>query len=230
MTRFGIKLRSLARRVGLLALIQPMFRGRTYEEEFGNAMLGEVRPGDVVWDVGANVGLYTRKFIDKVGPSGKVVAFEPAPTCFEILRRECASGTLVNAALSDRAGAGFMEVFDQPQSGTHHLVSEPAPNSVPIKIIAGDEYPGPTPNVVKIDVEGFEDEVLAGMPRILADPRLRAIFLEVHFALLEQRGKAEAPIQIERKLRSLGFQLKWLRDRSHLQALRYRQENHGSAH
>lgn len=71
MTRLGIKLRSIARRVGLLALIQPMFRGRTYEEEFGNAMLGEVRPGDVVWDVGANVGLYTRKFIDKVGPSGR---------------------------------------------------------------------------------------------------------------------------------------------------------------
>jgi len=228
MTRFTIKLRSIARRFGLLALIRPLFRNRSYEEEFGNAMLGEVRTGDVVWDVGANVGFYTRKFIDKVGPSGNVVAFEPAPSCFEILRQACGSGTLVNAALSDHAGNGFMEVFDQPQSGTHHLVAQPAPNSVPIKIIAGDEYEGPAPNVMKIDVEGFEGEVLEGMPRILADSRLRAIFLEVHFALLEQRGKGDAPLHIEQKLRSLGFQIKWLSDRSHLQALRHNQETNGS--
>ena len=66
------------------------------------------------------------------------------------------------------------------------------------------------------------------MPRILADSRLRAIFLEVHFALLEQRGKGDAPLHIEQKLRSLGFQIKWLSDRSHLQALRHNQENDGS--
>jgi hypothetical protein len=82
---------------------------------------------------------------------------------------------------------------------------------------------------MKIDVEGFEDEVLEGMPRVLADPRLRAIFLEVHFKLLEQRGKAEAPIHIERMLQSLGFNTRWFKDRSHLQALRY-QEDNGRAH
>ena len=73
---------------------------------------------------------------------------------------------------------------------------------------------------MKIDVEGFEDEVLAGMSRTLADHQQRAIFPGIHFALLEQRGKPMAPMHIEHKLQALGFQTSWFRDRSHLKALR----------
>ena len=54
---------------------------------------------------------------------------------------------------------------------------------------------GPVPNVMKIDVEGFEDEVLAGMPRILADRHLRAIFLESSFRVAgaaRQGGSADS--------------------------------------
>ena len=215
-----IKARSILRRVGLLALVQRMRPGRLYEDEFGKALLNEVRPGDVVWDVGANVGFYTRRFLDRVGPTGSVVAFEPVPACYEILRRDCASAILVNTALSDHKGEGFIEAHIEPRNGTHHIVAQPTPTAVPIRLMAGDEYEGPRPNVMKIDVEGFEDEVLAGIQRILADRQLRAIFLEVHFALLEQRGKAMAPLLIERKLRTLGFLTSWFRDRSHLKALR----------
>src|SRR5208337_2172509 len=97
------------------------------------------------------------------------------------------------------------------RNGSHRLVSEPTDCSSPVRIIRGDEYDGPRPNVMKIDVEGFEEEVLTGMPRVLADPRLRAIFLEVHFALLEQRGKTTAPLRIERTLREYKFRTKWFR-------------------
>jgi FkbM family methyltransferase len=219
MNRIGIKARSVARRLGLLSFIQRARRKRPYEAEFGSALVGAVRPGDTVWDVGANVGFYTRQFLERVGPTGAVVAFEPEPACCAILRRDCSAATLVNAALGERASDGFIQFRGKARSGTR-LVAEPGAATVPIKIIAGEDYDGPRPNVLKIDVEGFEEEVLAGMSGILADRRLRAIFLEVHFAMLEQRGKAEAPIRIEQRLRAFGFRLKWFKDRSHLQALR----------
>ena len=53
---------------------------QTYEARFMRALNARVRPGDVVWDIGANVGMYTQQFAHAVGRSGRVIAFEPAPT------------------------------------------------------------------------------------------------------------------------------------------------------
>jgi hypothetical protein len=71
---------------------------------------------------------------------------------------------------------------------------------------------------VKIDVEGFEPEVIRGMPNVLRS--VRAAFVEVHFAILENRGMLQAPSDIVAELRSLGFTtIKWV-DASHIMALR----------
>ena len=48
-----LKIKSIARQIGLLPLIERMVPRGPYEAEFGKALLAEVRPGDVVWDVGA---------------------------------------------------------------------------------------------------------------------------------------------------------------------------------
>ena len=71
--------------------------------------------------------------------------FEPEPTCYGILRRDCASAIAVNIVPSDRASEGFMEAHPQANAGTHHIVEERAPNSTPIKLIASDDYEGPAP-------------------------------------------------------------------------------------
>jgi hypothetical protein len=86
----------------------------------------------------------------------------------------------------------------------------------------GDSYwatSGITPNLLKIDVEGFEEEVLAGMKSLLAAPELRAVFLEVHFAILESRGRSDAPLRIEKLLRDNGLIPNWV-DGSHIVAKR----------
>src|ERR1051325_8893506 len=70
--------RNLGRAIGLNRLLAS--RGRTaYEDRFQATMLRQVRSGDVVWDVGANQGIYSHKFSSLVGPSGKVIAIEPSP-------------------------------------------------------------------------------------------------------------------------------------------------------
>lgn len=75
------------------------------------------------------------------------------------------------------------------------------------------------PNAIKIDVEGFELEVLQGLGTHLAAPALRAIGVEVHFGILQERGMADAPQRIEQLLARNGFRVQWP-DNSHLLALR----------
>src|SRR5581483_11355219 len=68
-----------ARVLGVTRLLSQVVKKQDYERQFRKQMIDIVRPGDVVWDVGANVGYYSRMFSDLVGPTGHVVAWEPSP-------------------------------------------------------------------------------------------------------------------------------------------------------
>jgi hypothetical protein len=78
-----IRLRSALRSVGILRLIQtsPLYSriSQGYESRFDAAMMAGLEPGMRVFDIGANVGYYTQKFAEAVGPTGEVHAFEPVP-------------------------------------------------------------------------------------------------------------------------------------------------------
>lgn len=77
----------------------------------------------------------------------------------------------------------------------------------------------PAPTVMKIDVEGFELDVLIGLAKSLTEPSLRFVGVEVHFALLAARGLRRAPREIEVHLRERGFWTRWT-DASHIIAER----------
>lgn len=229
MTRFSIRLRTLARRIGITSLSGPLcsLRQNGYEERFQNALFGCVVPGDVVWDVGANVGYYTATLAQLVGPQGSVVAFEPAPACVRALQERFTARpnvTVESLAFGARNGESLLETAVDPL-GTTHRLSEPSSNcrdAVRVTVVTADSYRTSTtvtPNVVKLDVEGAEYDVLSGMALLLKDRRLRAVFCEVHFGLLQQRGEPFAPIAIERLLREADFRVRWI-DSSHLGATR----------
>ncbi len=230
MNPWKIKLRSLARRIGVIGVIH-LLRSRlwpadAYERRVHQALAGAVRPGDVVWDVGANVGVYTELFCAWVGKDGSVVAFEPfAESCAHIRERlpDCAWLRVENVALGEADAVGRLVISSD--SVENHLATDSsadAARSVAVSICRGDTICarlGQTPNLVKVDVEGFEEEVLAGMAETLASPDLRSLLVEVHFSKLEQRGRAMAPVRIEKLLRSRGFKTSWV-DASHLFATR----------
>src|SRR5207253_6545315 len=100
-----------------------------------------VREGDVVLDIGANIGYYTLVFAELVGDSGRVFAFEPEPANFALLSENTglngrANVTLVNAAVAD-AGGRLPLYLAGENKGDHRLFDSPGESrdSVAVEVV-----------------------------------------------------------------------------------------------
>ena len=227
----AIRLRRVGQKLGILRPFVRAYRRLTnsaYEQEFDRSLIAYIRDGDVVWDVGANVGFFTGKFSQSAGTSGKVIAFEPAPDTFLTLKSEAAAWpnvTVENIALADFQGESSFRASDTVNDPTNGLRASDDGSSATVKVAVttGDQYcqdhAERIPTVIKIDVEGFELEVLRGLDHTLRQPRLKAIFMEVHFQVLAMRGMTNAPLQIADILGNHHFKLAWT-DPSHFVATR----------
>lgn len=225
---FAIRFRRLTRKLGINRFLGGLISGRHYEDRFGSAFQAAIRPGDTVWDIGANVGLYTTIFAEATGPSGRVVAFEPTVACFQELQKKFAGNpqvVLKNIAMGDSDGALSMAVENDALAATHRIVNGTGggDNLVSVEVRSAGSLtaaePALFPQIVKIDVEGHEGAVLDGFATLLPDPRLHCIGIEVHFGLLDERGENHRPQQMEQMLAQHGFQVRWT-DASHLLATR----------
>lgn len=224
-----VRLRTFSRKLGLNRFLSRIIGSSHYEDRFGPALKSHIHPGDMVWDIGANVGLYTVEFLDSAGTSGHVVAFEPTSACFSQLTKRFAESpqvTLKNMAIGDADGKVSMAIEADALAATHRIVVGESPKSagyvsVDVRSAASIvmEDPALFPNVVKIDVEGHEGAVFLGMEQLLSDVRLRCIGMEVHFGLLEERGESACPRHMEKMLVRHGYSVRWT-DPSHLIALR----------
>jgi FkbM family methyltransferase len=144
-----------------------------------------VRPGDVVWDVGANVGLFTFAAAGLSGDAGLVVAVEPDPFLVGLLRRSArqrpagqARVEVVPAVVSDALGlrhlciarrgrnSNYVEGAGRSQAGGER--ERQWTPSVTLDSLLGVFAP---PTLLKVDVEGHELPVLAGGRRLLAEYR-----------------------------------------------------------
>jgi FkbM family methyltransferase len=218
--------RSVARRAGLTRVLARARPATAYEGRFQSAMFGALRPGDCVWDVGANVGHYSTRFAECVGPSGHVLSFEPSPLNFaRLLARveALANVTALPLALGERTGSAALQQGADPLGATSRITAGAPKGSVPVSVASGSDLVkggrARKPNVIKIDTEGHELEVLLGLGELLFDPELRVLCVEVHFALLAERGFAQAPRRIEKTLVDARFAVSWP-DASHLVAER----------
>ncbi len=220
--------RNRLRQNALVRKVYSSIAGRgDYEERFSRELLAAIQAGDTVWDVGANVGFYAAQFADR--GAAQVICFEPAPAALAALQSRFVNGTGANSRVrivpvalgSKRATAAFAADGASPNN---QIVTSPANGStVEIQVYSGDEaqveFALPSPNVIKIDVEGFELEVIQGLSGVLSLQTLRSVFIEVHFNLLHGRGLDDAPAAILRILRQQGFRVHWL-DPSHIGAHR----------
>ena len=190
-----------------------------------------LQPGEIVWDIGANAGFYSSIASKLVGAEGQVFSFEPNPQNFQLLAENIALLMLPNCkplqlAIADYEGEAKMENADRlsPESSLILGGNPVSENAITVSVTSGDalvrKRESPTPDFIKVDVEGYELEVLRGMTTVLASPRCRKLFCEVHFALLAKRGLTDAVKEMRGLLRKSGFsQLRWV-SRSHLLALK----------
>ena len=130
-----------------------------------------VRPGHVVFDVGANVGFYTLLASELVGRSGRVVAFEPVERNLRFLRTHLALNrvrnvTVIAAALWDRPG---LAAFDTGPDTSQGRVTEKGAETVRTVTLDDLWRSGeiPAPDVVKMDIEGAELHALRGATQML---------------------------------------------------------------
>lgn len=149
--------------------------GVFFEEELESYLLRELKPGDTVIDVGANVGHVALPAAALVAPTGRVIAFEPNPELAALVLDSAVRQKLplvMNAvALGEEAGA-FTLHMDPAHSGgaTLRTVSDPMfSRSIPCPVQRGDEVmPALSGRVfLKVDVEGFERSTIRGLRKTL---------------------------------------------------------------
>lgn len=224
--RYVLQLRRVARAAGVPRMLGRL--AKDYEASFSKQLMLACRQGDVVWDVGANVGHYTISFSNWVGASGKVFAFEPDATNLPKLRSACAelpNTKILACGLSEKTERSRF-LGDGGDGTTSRVVrsGERIPEgAVEVELRAGDEViasgQADVPDLIKIDVEGHELAVLRGLQATLTNRKLRKVFVEVHFSVLDRGGRADDPKRIEDILTGSGFKLSWT-DASHILASR----------
>jgi FkbM family methyltransferase len=146
-----------------------------------------VAVGDTVYDIGANVGYVSLSLAKRVGPQGRVIAFEPVPRNVESFRESLKINRLDNiqllaVAASDSPGEAVIRIADS--LSTASLVwhrNDPSTTKLTIKTVSIDAMVEAgdfgSPKFVKIDVEGAEGSVLKGMCRTVAAAR-PVLFIE----------------------------------------------------
>src|SRR5436309_2324852 len=170
-----------------------------------------VRPGDVVADVGAHVGLYALALGRRVRPGGRVIAFEPDPDNFAALEGHVALNGLTDSVESCQAAVGCQDGFVAFAAGRGSesrvaLDTARSTDRLRVRAVRLDSHlRDDRLDVLKIDVEGYEQAVLQGAEGLLSDRqrRPRAIYIEVHpYAWTETGTTSDSLLEM---LRAYGY-------------------------
>ncbi|UQA62413.1 FkbM family methyltransferase [Polyangium aurulentum] len=199
-----------------------------YEYPIQELFARHLGPGDVFYDIGANAGFFTLLAARRVGPSGRVYAFEPVPDNLASVREQIEVNRLEHAEAVGAAvgrSAGRLALRYSPGASAmarlaHVGKAQPDETTLDVEVVCLDDFlkDHRAPTMMKIDVEGAEGEVLEGARSALEKgPKL---LIEVH-----GRACGEAVVGI---LRPLGYEFERVdgsrperpEDEPHLLALR----------
>ena len=145
--------------------------------------------GDIVFDCGAHHGLTALVFSELVGRAGRVVAFEPHPHNVDIIGKNVSLNRRTNISIERCAlGSGEGTIWLRNKSNAS-VAWRPRTRGIRVDLVSLDQYAAQTgvfPTLIKIDVEGFEAEVLKGARSVLR--RSPKLAIEVHAKALYRYG------------------------------------------
>jgi FkbM family methyltransferase len=161
-----------------------------YEEFETELIKKNVKSGDIVLDIGAHIGYYTLIFAKLVGENGKVYAFEPDPTNFNILRKNIENNNYKNVVLINKAAVNKTSklklYLNDSNQGDHRIYdSFDGRKFVEIEGIVLDEYftnRDRKINFIKMDIQGAEFGALQGMQNLLKNNE-HIIFISEYWPL-----------------------------------------------
>lgn len=182
----------------------------TYERRESRLLRALLRPGDCVYDIGANLGYFTCLCAAAVGPAGRVIACEPFPASLARLREQVARNgftqvRITAAALSDAAGSAPLYFAADAPDGEPSLVADAQQvNAVTVRTLTLDDLAAGErpPDLLKADVEGAEHAVLRGGRQTLATAG-PLLLLECEDHQLAQHGSSKDALQ--ELLRTCGY-------------------------
>jgi len=171
----------------------------------------EINTGDVVYDIGAHLGLYAIFLAKKVGKSGKVIAFEPDKKMIDNLEKSIGANNLSNVLLIKKALGDSDEVgnlYEGETIGNTSLVKtyEKTIGEQKVEIVSGDKFVFknnlPIPKFVKIDIEGYEYFALKGLTKTLSHKDCKILCCEIHPGILQTGADENDILQL---IKSFGF-------------------------
>ncbi len=159
-------------------------QGRVFDPHILSVLSGLVEPGTTLVDVGANIGWFSVIGSRLVGPSGKVLAFEPDPDNMRLLRANIRRNRAHNvrvlpAALSDKRSIALLSQSSENR-GDHRLsCPSHGERRICVKTTTADielaQHAGQV-GVIKLDTQGSEAKILRGMQETLSsNPNIRVV-------------------------------------------------------
>lgn len=198
----------------------------SYEPETIKHFKDSLKEGATAVDIGTNIGYYTIIAGKKIGPRGKVFAYEPNRDSFNLLKQNIeinnfCNVTPVNIALSDSLGKRVLyfgdnkcthSFADNRKTGKNEIVAtDTLDNSL-------KKYGSPKIDVLKMDIEGAEILALEGMAETIKRSPGLAIFTELYPKAIRRLGRS--PVEFLEKMRDFGFSISVIdEDRKDLVAL-----------
>jgi len=144
-------------------------------------LLHFLRPSDLFIDVGANIGAYTILASGEIG--AKSISIEPIPSTYKNLTDNIIINGIQNKVQALNIGLGSEKKvikFTKSLDTVNHVAMENEKDTLDVEVDTLDSVTNLTPNLIKIDVEGFETEVLNGADNLLSNNELKAIIIELN--------------------------------------------------
>jgi len=183
-----------------------LVEGREHETKVTDAFVKNIKEGDTVIDVGANIGEFSLIASKKVGLKGKIISIEPLKQAaiwleknyslngfsnYEILEKAMGSktGTMTLYKKSESSETGILdpEITEKELLSSGKIIVDTIDNLISSRNIG-------TVEMLKIDVEGYEYEVLCGCKDSFKGKKIKKIICEIHSSYLEKKGLDEKMI------------------------------------
>jgi len=176
-----------------------------YEQDTTLAIRGLLGPGETFIDIGANEGWFSVLGATLVGPRGRVLTCEPQERLWPVILKNIGLNGLANVqllpyAVSKSHGAGVINLYPSVNTGSSHIggrrrrwETAQRMRTVPLEALL-ESVERPAIDLVKIDVEGFEHEVLLGAGEHLGST-IRRLIVEIHPGPLKRLGSSEGEVR-----------------------------------